>query len=425
MNEKKKKISNRRKNSFSEWILSINTKKLGTTAAILIFSFVCFAHLVAAAYESRAVDFYAFYTGASLLVNDRDNLYNYPIQYETQRKLFPLELKYEQGFMAYVNLPLSATLFIPLLYIRTDLAETAAHTFSLFMILLAIYRLYRFHKIRFLSWTTVFISSCYTLYASVHLGQIGTFLFWVITEMYIAFMERKTTRLAIFSSLLLLKFQYLPLIPLVFAMYKDKRRYITITSLGILLLFTINLFLMRGDVLPQYIFLIKDYIARPENFGMKYIFGLDIYSLMSIIAGGFMNPHTSMLFIGFFILICESLLFFFLLNKHNTYKQGSDMFYFCVIFSLIMTPHTMAADFVFLLLPLIGLLPRIRKPWFYIATVMAFSLFFYVSAFGNQWLHSMLLLLYLPLLFFLALSKPGGFGRKIQTAVVEDNPENS
>ncbi|KKS60810.1 MAG: hypothetical protein UV25_C0005G0035, partial [candidate division WWE3 bacterium GW2011_GWB1_42_41] len=191
-------------------IRDLDIKDFGSKAAIIIVSFVTFSHYIVAAFKTMPVDFYAFYTGATILITDKSNLYNPEVQQNIQEQLFKKGFGGEKGYMAFVNLPVSAIPYFPFLLIPPLVAEKVAQALTLVAILWTIYRLYKFHKLKFLSWTTAFVASFYPIYATVHLGQIGTFIFWVATEMYIAFMERKTLKLGVLSSLLFLKFQYLP-----------------------------------------------------------------------------------------------------------------------------------------------------------------------------------------------------------------------
>ncbi|KKS10406.1 MAG: hypothetical protein UU64_C0004G0003 [candidate division WWE3 bacterium GW2011_GWF2_41_45] len=398
-------------------IRDLDIKDFGSKAAIIIVSFVTFSHYIVAAFKTMPVDFYAFYTGATILITDKSNLYNPEVQQNIQEQLFKKGFGGEKGYMAFVNLPVSAIPYFPFLLIPPLVAEKVAQALTLVAILWTIYRLYKFHKLKFLSWTTAFVASFYPIYATVHLGQIGTFIFWVATEMYIAFMERKTLKLGVLSSLLFLKFQYLPFILLIFAIYPERKKFIKISAFCIFLFALANYLLMGNELLLQYFSLIGQYVTKPGSFGMEYKFGMDIYSLLSVLVGGFKNSLTSVAVIGTLALSTQAALFIFLLKKRDSYTQGSDIFYFCLITALIMTPHSMPADFIILAIPLIGLLPRIKKAWFYTATVIILSLFFYFSAFGWQWTHTILLLLYLPLLVLSAIKNPGSIGQKIHGAV--------
>ncbi|KKS72786.1 MAG: hypothetical protein UV44_C0004G0037 [candidate division WWE3 bacterium GW2011_GWD1_42_70] len=366
-------------------IRDLDIKDFGSKAAIIIVSFVTFSHYIVAAFKTMPVDFYAFYTGATILITDKSNLYNPEVQQNIQEQLFKKGFGGEKGYMAFVNLPVSAIPYFPFLLIPPLVAEKVAQALTLVAILWTIYRLYKFHKLA--------------------------------TEMYIAFMERKTLKLGVLSSLLFLKFQYLPFILLIFAIYPERKKFIKISAFCIFLFALANYLLMGNELLLQYFSLIGQYVTKPGSFGMEYKFGMDIYSLLSVLVGGFKNSLTSVAVIGTLALSTQAALFIFLLKKRDSYTQGSDIFYFCLITALIMTPHSMPADFIILAIPLIGLLPRIKKAWFYTATVIILSLFFYFSAFGWQWTHTILLLLYLPLLVLSAIKNPGSIGQKIHGAV--------
>lgn len=422
MNSTKKDIFYAKVRFWLDKISFIDIKKFGVPAGIIIFSTVTFIHLTAAAFQTNAVDFYAFYTGATLLITDKDNLYNPRVQYETQERLFQKDYKYETGFMAFINSPLSAAIYVPFLLIPPRIAEKAAQALTLAVILWTVFRLYRFHKIKFLSWTTFFVASFYPIYGSVHLGQIGTLIFLVVAEMYMAFMEKKTVKLGILSSLLFFKYQYLPLAFLIFAIYEDRKKFIKVAGPCILLLALINYLLMGNGLLTQYVSLMREYVSTPGNFGMEYKFGMDIYSLLAVINEGFKNSPESIMGVGILALFIQTGFFIFLLKKENSYTHGSDIFYFSLILSLVMTPHSMPADFIFLLIPVIGLLPRIKKVWFYAVTAITLSFFFYFSAFGWQWTHAILLLLYLPLLALTAQKNPGFIGQKVHKAIARENP---
>jgi len=125
VNSTKKDIFYAKVRFWLDKISFIDIKKFGVPAGIIIFSTVTFIHLTAAAFQTNAVDFYAFYTGATLLTTDKDNLYNPRVQYETQERLFQKDYKYETGFMAFINSPLSAAIYVPFLLIPPRIAEKA------------------------------------------------------------------------------------------------------------------------------------------------------------------------------------------------------------------------------------------------------------------------------------------------------------
>lgn|GEM_PF-6030409 len=408
------------KSALIKWVWEVDNKKLGSHAAIILFSTVFFVHITYSAFESKATDFYSFYTGADLLINNRQNLYNPEVQYTRQRQLFNEKLKNEMGFMAYVTPPLGAVLHIPFLLFQPSYAEIAAHSISLIIILFAIYRLYRFHRIKFLSWTTVFVSSFYPIYASVHLAQIGALIFWVMVEMYIAFAQKKSVKLGLLSSLLILKYQYLPFIILIYAIYEDKRKFILSSFVGLFILTFLNSLLITKDHIIQYIFSLKDYVAVPNSFGMAYKYGLDIYSVISELSGGLNSPFQSLFIIFTIALITQFIIAFLLIKRKDKYYHGSYIYYFCLLICLILTPHTMPADFIILIIPMMGLLTKSRKPWFYVFTVLTFNLYFYFSVFGWQWTHTLLLILYLPILAIISTKKIRGWWRILKRGVREE-----
>lgn len=402
-------------------INSIDIEKFGVRAAIIILTSVVFISSAATIFFRDAGDFYAFYTGATLLTTDKDNLYNPQIQSETEERLFPIVGGYGAGFMAFINLPISAALYTPFLLIPPRIAERVSQALSYAVILWVIYRLYKFHKINFLSWTTFFTASLYPIQLSAHLGQIGSFIFWAVAEMYIAFMEKKTTKLGVLASLLFLKFQYLPFIIPIFTIYREKKKFILASATCILLLALVNYMLVGNGLMGDYISLIVKYIANPNSFGMDYKYGIDIYAFFSIVTGGAINSLRSIVGTGVLILLVQLIFFIFLSKNRDSFTIGSDLFYFSLILSLVMTPHSMPSDFVFVLIPLIGLLPRIKKVWLYIVTVVVLDLLFYLAPFGTLWVHTILLLLYMFLLGLSAYKNPGFLGRKVHAALAREN----
>lgn len=387
-------------NSFVNFLNSLDYWKV----FIVCFSAITFVHFTIAAFKTKPVDFYAYYTGAGLLVNDKEHLYNPYKQFETQEAYFKEGYTFETGFMSFINLPISAVVYIPFLKIPPRLAADLIQPLSLIAILFGIFRLYRFHRIKFASWTTFAVACFYPLYASVHLGQTAILIFIVLVEMYIAFLERKSLRLGLLASLLILKYQYMVLIPLVLAIYPDRRNYFKAVLPWTLLLVVGNFLIMDRGLIHRYVELIKLYQFSPLKFGMEFKFGMDIFSCILHFLGSsadygiflYMVPGLALVHILVFLLL-------FINNKF--FKSSSEIFYIIIIYSLIFSPHTMPSDFLYLLIPIIGLLPRIQKRSFYIVSLFVLDLFFFYSAYGLQWVHTLLLLLYAPTLLMAAFNE--------------------
>ncbi len=371
---------------------------------IVCFSAITFVHFTIAAFKTKPVDFYAYYTGAGLLVNDKEHLYNPYKQFETQEAYFKEGYTFETGFMSFINLPISAVVYIPFLKIPPRLAADLIQPLSLIAILFGIFRLYRFHKIKFASWTTFAVACFYPLYASVHLAQIAVLIFLVLVEMYIAFIERKSLRLGLLASLLLLKYQYVVLIPLIYALYPDRKNYLKAVLPGTLLLMVGNFLVMDRDLIHQYIELIRLYQSSPLQFGMEFKYGMDILSCISHFLGGsadYVIFQRMVLGLAF----THSLVFILLLTNSKLFKASHEIFYFIIIYSLIFGPHTLPSDFLYLLVPIVGLLPRIKKRWFYLVSFFVLDLFFFYSVYGTQRIHTLLLLLYAPTLLMAAFNE--------------------
>lgn len=406
-------------NYYLNKIYAINHKKLFSAFFIVVFSLTAVFYFTKEVLQTNPTDFYAYYTGAKLLLHNRAHLYDPDTQNETQRKLFGGQHNFKDGFMAFFGLPLSAVMYIPFSVLDPETTGKLSQPLSFLMIIYCIYRLYQFHKVKPISFTTLTLAYFLPIYSSVHLGQIAVLLFLIITEMYIAYIKRQTTKLALLGSLLTLKYQYFVLIPLVFTIYPDKKTYLRTVLISTLSMLLINLLLVGGDHLRQYFDLIKQVQSSPAKLQVESKFGMDVFSMVYFFFGDYLNFNTfKIMLVG---LAFIHLVVFLLLYKYrNKFKPGADIFYLVLIYSMVFSPHTMAADHIFLIIPIIGLLSRIKSPYLSVVTATIFGFYFLISSQGIQWSHTILLLLYTPVLLASALIHPGKIGRKIQILIAQE-----
>mgnify|MGYP001016234664 CR=1 FL=1 len=398
------------------YIKNHDIRKIAVSIIIFGLSLLTFIHLTIAAFQERSLDFYAFLTGAKILVENKQELYNPYVQYQVQEELFKEGFAYERAFMAYINLPLSAVPYIPFLIIPPHVSAELVHLGTLLILIYCITRLYKFHKIKPLSGVTLVLAFFYPLYSSIHLAQIGTLILLVLTEMYLAYMKRQTTKLSLLASLLILKIQYLPIVAFIYAIHPERKKYICIAGPLTLIFLAANYFIMGPDLVAQYIALLETYQTVPERFGMAYEKGLDIYSTLQY----FFDVSEKMKFVLPIFLGAHLAMFSFMRSYKFDQKRKDLLFYFIILYSLILSPHTMAADFVFLIIPIIGLLHKTRSKVFYAITVFVLSLFFFYTAYATQWAHTIMISIYALLLLSSTLKKPGKIGRWVQNSMVGD-----
>lgn len=321
--------------------------------------------------------------------------------------------------MAFVSLPISAFVYTPFLLFPQKITAEAVQVVSFLILIYCVFRLYRFHNIKFLSWITVTVSYFYPLYAAAHLGQIGMFILIILTEMYLAFVQRKTVKLGILASLLILKFQYLTLIPLIFAVYPDRKKFFTTTAIGLGFLIFITFALAGFGWIGQYIDLIKTYVATPRRYGMAYMYGLDVTSLALNLAP---SADKTKLFLAILPVLATAqiIVFLILLKNRQNYIINSVTFSFILIFCLLVSPHTMPADFVFLLIPLISILARTKSLWLGVPTIFCLGLLFFYSVFGHQLIQITSLVIYDFVLFLSMARNPGKLGGLVRGFMVGD-----
>lgn len=416
--EKSKTLSSKIRDVLNK-IYSVDHRKWAKPLAIILFSLIPPIVLVPTVLKTKSVDYYAFLTGASLLLNNKENLYDIPSQYKTQERLFEEGYTLENGFMAFVSLPISAFVYTPFLLFPQKITAEAVQVISFLIIIYCIFRLYRFHNVKFVSWVTVSVSYFYPLYAAAHLGQIGMFILIVLTEMYLAFVQRKTVRLGILASLLILKFQYLTLIPLIFAVYPERKKFFKTTAIGLVLLLFITFALAGFGWIEQYMELIKAYVANPRRYGMAYMYGLDVTSLALNLAP---SADKTQLFLTIlpFLAATQIIVFSVLLKNRQNYVVNSITFSFILIFCLLISPHTMPADFVFLLVPLISILAKTKSLWLGVPTIFCLGLLFFYSVFGHQLIQITSLVIYDFVLFLTMARNPGNLGRLVRGFMVGD-----
>src|SRR3989344_323175 len=293
-------------------------------------------------------DFSAFLTGAYIIRYDSaKNLYNINTQRIYLNEVIKPYIR-DEVILTFRNPPLLAVLFFPLTLFEPRTAFKIYVFVSSLAVFLGIFILTRKLKLNS-SIIAAAVSVFYSTISTLLTGQIGSLLLLVLCLIYVSIMENKFTAAGLLSTLLLLKPQYMLLIPLIFLATNLNRNYFKAALIGGFLFLLANVLVFGSNPLTEYL----SFLYNTETYRM----GTDIeknYSLLSLYSVFLPNPLT-ITFITSFILygLASSL---YLLIKNN-----SDLLLFTGI--LIVFPlavHVILADLIMSLPPFIFLISKYR-----------------------------------------------------------------
>lgn len=339
-----------------------------------------------AAYKSTKTDFFAFYTGAKLLATNAKMLYDPASQIKVQNDEFGLSYKLDTGYMAYINIPISAFIYIPYLLINANTAAYVSFFVSIVLTFAGIYLLYRNKKARFFSLTSFLVISFVPIYQSIHLAQIASVIFLIVVGIYLNFLKGNTKAVAVLCALLILKYQYLLLVPYLFLAIKDKKTFLKWFLPTFFTLAALNFVVAPATWVEQYINLMAVYMNNHTVMGMENKFSLNMYSALGHLTGD--ATLTTYLLSG--VIYLASMLLVTAFRKRVTNTKL--LFYAVLIFAMVFNLHTLPSDYIFLLIPLIGLIES-KESWVVKSlVVVTIYLSSFYSVFSATWLQTILLM---------------------------------
>lgn len=285
----------------------------------------------------RDVDFNAYITGALIFQKNPKDLYNSGIQKNVQETYLGQKLG---GVLSFRNTPIFALLYIPYTKIPASKAYYANYFVQTSLTLFFILYVYRATKASFfmLPVALIFLPSIY----QATCGQLAILIAITLGAIYYSMKQEKYFWTGIFSALLLLKIQYIVLIPFLLIFIKGKREYLAGLTVSATLLITIDSILFQGFYLLEYI----NFLANSE----KYILGTSVVMLFNLTAllKGF---NVSEIY-GHIVSATLYILTFILIAFYKKQITLDRFFAGVVLITLSLTIHTALVDLIFLLIPM-------------------------------------------------------------------------
>lgn len=290
-------------------------------------------------------DFTSFITGAKILLKDNENLYNSKVQ-----KAFQYRIKeYSQsGLLPFRNPPPVAAFFTPLTFFSL---ETAYRFFAIFNFALYILSIYILAKtfsgsvkkshflIGLLFWP---------FYSVFIIGQISIFLFFILVLTAKFLKEKNNGSLGCASALLLIKPQFLILIPFLLILAENKKRFLKGLLIGSAAFLVFSILLVGHEALFHY----PSFLVETEN----YLYGSGKENFLGLISILNFGVYTS--------LLVNFLLYFLTLGFFTQFKNSKNkhtIFGAAIIFICVFSVHLLMHDLVVLMFPLLVILIEREK----------------------------------------------------------------
>jgi len=299
---------------------------------------------------SRPPDFLMYYTGAKLISEKAPNLlYNTPAQEKIQKQI--VAPKKMEGLLAFRAPPLVALLLKPL----ANLTYTNAyHLLLVLNMALVVLILATYHKIKVIDkkvWRCLlFLLPLFLpIWSNLHGGQLSLFVLFFLALAYLLLTKNKLLQAGLMLGLLLLRPQFLTIIPMVIALFhKDKR--IKDLLLGIFLsiatLTILNTYLYGIEFITSY----PSFILSSESLaqGTNPFFNYNISSFLSL----FIIDHQIINVLNIFINCVLYGLVLYLLIKNNSKTNRGLALAAVIMFGPLLNLHSMPVDLVVFQLPL-------------------------------------------------------------------------
>lgn len=222
-------------------------------------------------HDPKAIDFLAFYTGATLLMHAPPALYILHEQLLIQQQIAPIA-KSVSLFLPFLNPPFIALLFIPLVQLGLQTAYAVWVGINTFLLLVICYlgeqqlkRMKWYYKIVLFLGIITFIP----LLTSLLLGQLSLLLCLIFLASWLLLKQKKEFRSGFVLSLLLIK-PHLMLMPLLFILLQKRMRLIAGVLTGIVLLMILSFSLIGLSGMRDYFALLN------SAFGWNTDYGIDI-----------------------------------------------------------------------------------------------------------------------------------------------------
>jgi len=337
----------------------MNLKKAALVTALTLVSLLIVSHMVQKVIIksdigrfdiSKPPDFLMYYTGAKLISEKAPSLlYSTLAQEKIQKQI--IAPKKMEGLLAFRAPPLVALLLKPL----ANLTYTNAYYLLLMLnTALVVLILATYHKIKVVDkkvWRCLLFLLPFFLFfwSNLHGGQLSIFVLFFLALAYLFLTKNKFLQAGLILGLLLLRPQFLTIIPMVIALfYKDERIkdlllgiFLSITTLTIL-----NTYFYGIEFITNY----PSFILSSESLvqGTNPFFNYNISSFLSL----FIIDHQIINSLNIFLNCILYGLVLYLLIKNNSKINRGLALAAVIMFGPLLNMHSMPVDLVVFQLPL-------------------------------------------------------------------------
>lgn len=261
-------------------------------------------------------DFKAFYTGAYILKTRQpiDNLYDLKTQEKLQQDIVGRTNHFR--FLPFMNLPISLVPYLPLLNLDYYTAYVVS-ILTIFVILM----LFNYHFLK--DSLLIALFSAGTVYTILQV-QINFIMYIALFFVYLSIQKNKDFLAGLLSAVMLLKFSFLPVVPFLFLLAKNKSRYLSGFFISSCIYILSNLMFMSIEQLNH----IDNYlnIVHQPLYGSTMVRMYSIQGLLSLFLEMRWNLVVSI------IIYAVTGLVFWIKSK----KSKSQEYFFCI--ALLLAP---------------------------------------------------------------------------------------
>jgi len=295
-------------------------------------------------------DFANYYYAAFFLENGQFN----PIIYDPAWFNIQIEMYTKNAYAAYApNTPFLAFSFIPLTCFSFGAAKIIFNSISLFLFITSLYRLFRHYKINLNYIFIILILFIVPIKNNVLFGQVYFFLFFLITEGFLAYKKNRTIRMSILWSLAIL-LKVFPILLFLFLLFKKRYKSVLylVSTLVILLFVSI---LINGS--EAWIFYLKEVLPKASNGEISGEFVKNYQSFLMFFKHAFIE-NKNLLFQNSFAfqttMISVKLIIVSLGIFHTIKKKSSlETFSFWILAFYLLSPYSSSYGSLLLVIPLI------------------------------------------------------------------------
>lgn len=298
-------------------------------------------------------DFVSFFTGAKIMQDGKgEMLYDIATQFSYQKEIIK---PYTNSILnRYATLPFVALFYLPL----TAFSYLSAHRlFSfinlgvLFLLLSTLLREFKqtkkYRPILALS-VFLFVPTFTTLLSS----QLSFIIAFLVLFIYFALRDKKSLLAGILSGLLIIKVQYLIMLPFLYFLSKNKSRYLSGVFLSLVLITLVNVSLVGAQPLLGY----PSFVLNTEvpSFGNR---AYQMFSLHAAASYLFFDSNLNNYF-GLLINTGGYLAALALFLKRLKKIEFSSAYIAAVVLSATFAAHVLSHDLMLLIVPIFILLNR-------------------------------------------------------------------